>query len=85
MQPPLTLNPDSPNRGYLAVVNEYFRRQGLPAIDFKTQLRGPDHKPLWEVTPTILGEVHYCFTVSSLHAQDAKEACAEMIAKSGYC
>ncbi|KAF8604007.1 hypothetical protein BDV93DRAFT_606360 [Ceratobasidium sp. AG-I] len=82
--PPLELDPRHPERGYLSVVQSFFKNNNLP-LEFDCKAVGPQHDPLWEVFPIIMGEAHECFKVSHMKKQYAMNACAHFIAISGHC
>ncbi|KAG8745498.1 hypothetical protein FRC10_007845 [Ceratobasidium sp. 414] len=72
--------------GYSSLVNCWhhnaYRQQD---VGYQFDKVGQEHKPEWEATPTILGEVHTQYRGRGLTKAKAQEASAEKIAKSGHC
>jgi hypothetical protein len=47
---PLKINPKAPQRGYLGVVDQFFRKNRLE-IKYVYEKYGPEHDILWKAVP----------------------------------
>ncbi|CAE6447908.1 hypothetical protein BN14_09507 [Rhizoctonia solani AG-1 IB] len=83
MRQPPALDPDEGNRAALRMVNNLAHAQGIPII-YEAEQRGPSHKPLWVVTPTIMGEKHNGFEGCGKTRKEAENTCALAIWRSGH-
>ncbi|QRW24553.1 hypothetical protein RhiXN_11465 [Rhizoctonia solani] len=81
-QPP-PLDPEEGDRAALRMVNNLAHTRKIPII-YDAEQRGHPHKPLWIVTPIIMGEKHYVFQRCEKTRKDAENTCALAIWSSGH-